>query len=214
MKAGRGLSEREAQRFYDRYGRKLEWSDAFESRAKRRAWDLLALSAGEAVLEIGPGCGHFLAHACERVGERGRVVGVERSPTMLGLCRARAPRAHLLRASAARMPLAPDCFDAAFASYVLDLMPEETQDAVLAEFARVLRPGGRVVLCSLSEGRSALQKTLMATWKAIHRLDPVRVGGCRPLALAPRVRAAGFEIVVAEDVAQLGIPSEVLLARR
>ena len=101
---GPGLSEAEAKRFYDRHGARLELSDAFESRAKELAFSWLAAEPGQRVLELGVGCGHFQAHASERVGPEGLSVGIDLSETMLGLTRDKAPRAGLLRASAARLP--------------------------------------------------------------------------------------------------------------
>ena len=49
------ISEREAQRFYDRHGQRLEFSDAFEGRAKALAWSWCALEPGHRVLELGVG---------------------------------------------------------------------------------------------------------------------------------------------------------------
>ena len=54
----------------------------------------------------------------------------------------------------------------------------------------------------------------MGLWKRIHRFAPARVGGCRPLSLEPLVKAAGLEVVQRPHVGQLGMPSEVLQARR
>jgi len=208
------LTREEARRFYDDYGRKLEWSDPFEGKAKARAAELLALGPGERVLELGVGTGRFQAHACERAGPEGLVVGLDLSATMLGLSREAAAGARLVRADASRLPFPPATFDAVFSAYTLDLLPRPLIEATLAEVRRVLRPDGRAVLCSLTEGRSAVQRGLMALWKGIHqRLGAARVGGCRPLELAPFVAAAGLEVPAREHVAQLGIPSEVVVAR-
>lgn len=212
--ANRGLTEAEAKRFYDRHGSKLEWSDAFEERAKRLAFSWVEPRPGDRVLELGVGCGHFQPYALERVGPAGLVAGFDLSETMLRLTKDRAPAACLVRASAAHLPFRAESFDWAFSSYVLDLLPTQVIEAALRGLHEALRPGGSLVLCSLTEGHSALERTFMALWKRIHRLAPERLGGCRPLRLAPLVQAAGFEVVRREHVGQLGMPSEVLLARR
>lgn len=205
------LSEADAKRFYDRYGRNLDRGEPFEGRAKARAHDLAGVRAGERVLEVGTGCGHFLAYALARGA--GAVVGVDLSETMLALSRARAPAAALVRASTLRLPLADAAFDLVFSSYLLDLLPGPDVDRALRELTRVVRPDGRVVLCGLTLGRTLAERAVMGLWTRIHRLSPARVGGCRPLALVPRLAAAGLELVEHQHVGQLGVPSEVLLAR-
>jgi ubiquinone/menaquinone biosynthesis C-methylase UbiE len=204
------LTEAEAKRFYDRYGRNLDRGEPFEGKAKARARALADAQPGERALEVGIGTGQFLAEATARGA---RVVGVDLSETMIAISRERAPDARLVRASALRLPLADGAVDLAFSCYLLDLLPGPDIDRALRELARVVRPGGRVVLCGLTEGRSLAERALMGLWKKIHRLSPARVGGCRPLELAPRLAAAGLALVTHERVSQLAVPSEVLLAR-
>lgn len=206
------LSQREAQRFYDGYGRKLEWGDPFEARAKARTLGLAQVQAGERVLELGVGTGRFQAAAC--AWGAGLVVGLDVSPTMLGLGREAAPQAHPVRGTATALPFAAASFDLVFSTYTLDLLALRDVELALREARRVLRPGGRLAVCSLTEGRTLAQRALIGAWKGIHRwLGAARVGGCRPLELTELVRAAGFTLEADEHVAQLGIPSEVLLAR-
>jgi ubiquinone/menaquinone biosynthesis C-methylase UbiE len=112
------------------------------------------------------------------------------------------------------LPCPTASFDWAFACYTLDLLPGAEIPRALAELRRVLRPEGRLILCSLSEGQTWLETALMWAWKVIHRrLGPAIVGGCRPLTLAPLLPDAGLELVRSQHVGQLGTPSEVLLAR-
>ena len=76
-----------------------------------------------------------------------RAVGVDRSAGELALARAHAPRTSaavpLVRADAGALPFAPATADAVTAS--MALMVLDPLAAVLAEAARVLRPGGRLV---------------------------------------------------------------------
>lgn len=80
------------------------------------------------------------------------------------------------------------------------------------EFKRVLRTGGRVVLVSLTEGVSPLSRLFVGAWKTLYRLDPLLLGGCRPLRLSPWLEHAGFEIEADDVVVQLAVPSEVVAA--
>jgi len=212
------VSEREAQRFYDRYGKKLEFSDAFEGRAKAVAWDWCELKPGQSVLEVGVGTGRFQAYAHAQVGgggpgQEGLCVGLDLSRTMLELGQQRAPGADQVQGSVCALPLADASFDWVFSSYTFDLLPLRAIRAALPEVRRVLKPEGRVVLCGLTEGQASLERVFMFLWKGIHSLAPAQVGGCRPLELTPLLEDAGFEVLRREHVGQLGTPSEVLLAR-
>lgn len=211
---GPGLSEREARRFYDAYGRKLDWSRAFEGKASDAALARVLAEPGQRVLELGTGCGHLLGPVGDRVGSGGLAVGIDLSATMLDLSRAQGAGACLVRGSVARLPFASASFDWVLSCYVLDLLPGEVIAGALAEAARVLRPGGRLVLCGLTEGETALERTFMFLWKRIQRISPASVGGCRPLVLGPLLGAAGLEVLDDVHVGQLGTPSQVVEARK
>lgn len=95
------------------------------------------------VLEAGCGTGHFAGVLARRYGwpvfpvdlaweglRYGRAMGVER----------------LAQADIARLPFPSDCFDAVFCLDVLVHFPERQEGPALAELARVLKPGGLLVL--------------------------------------------------------------------
>jgi len=98
------------------------------------------LPAGD-VLEIGVGTG-LVAAALRREVPAVRLAGVDIAAAMLDLARDRLPGG-LLRASALRLPFRDACLDGVVAVHVLHVVPDVA--ATLAEAARVLRPGGRVV---------------------------------------------------------------------
>jgi Methyltransferase domain len=107
--------------------------------------------------------------------------------------------------------VAAGSFDRLFSAYLLDLLPSNDLAAQLAEFYRVLRPGGRLALVSLTESISLPSRLVIGAWKAAYRASPVLCGGCRPLRLAALAQAAGFHVIACEVVVQLGVPSEVLV---
>lgn len=102
------------------------------------------------VADIGFGGGVGLAVLLDEVGEDGRVHGVEISDTMLDLASRRfrsdvhRGRLQLQRGSLTGLPLEDDSLDAALTVNTLYFV--EDLPAAVAELARVLRPGGRVVL--------------------------------------------------------------------
>ena len=207
----RGLEPRAAARVYDRIGSKLAMGEPFEGRAKALAASWIEPQPGQRVLEVGVGTGAFLEQVSQLEGVR--ALGLDVSAEMLRLTRARAPRALLVRGSATDPPLARASFDWLYVGYTLDLFPLERIVPTLVELRGLLAPGGRAVLCSLSPGRSVLERGLMTLWQGFHRvLGPAAVGGCRPLELVGLLEQAGFQVLRAEHVGQLGTPSSVVLA--
>lgn len=207
------ISSEAAQRFYDRLGQRIDWSERYEGRAKARALNRLAVSPGQRVLNIGVGTGKEHARLQAAVAPGGVVVGLDLSSVMLRLTRARTG-APLCRADARYLPFANASFDRLCSTYVLDLIPYADLPGLLAEFRRVLKPNGRLALVSLTEGIDLPSQTLIGLWKLVYRVRPVACGGCRPLQVAALVHQAGFHQVQREVVVQLGIPSEIVAAQR
>ena len=100
--------------------------------------------AGRRVLDVGCGTGRLAALLA---GAGAEVVGVDLSPAMLAVAAQRAP-GRLACADAARLPLPDASVDAAVTVATLEFTHDPA--AVLAEMARVVRPGGRVVAAVLN----------------------------------------------------------------
>jgi SAM-dependent methyltransferase len=110
--------------------------------------DLLAdLPADPDVLDIGPGDGaRTLANL--PVGS----VGVDISRRGLELATETVPDAHFLQGDMTTLALADDSFDAITAYHAVFHVPRVDHPDVYQEFARVLRPGGRLLM-TLPSGR-------------------------------------------------------------
>jgi ubiquinone/menaquinone biosynthesis C-methylase UbiE len=131
--------------FYDRLASRYDASMGLCERVlldDGRDW--AASRARGDTLEIGIGTGRNLGYYSPDV----RLVGVDVSQQMLSLARARAQalgRAIDLRHSSAdHLAIADASFDSVIATLVLCSVADDR--AVLAEVARVLRPGGRLIL--------------------------------------------------------------------
>jgi ubiquinone/menaquinone biosynthesis C-methylase UbiE len=74
-------------------------------------------------------------------------------------------RIALAKADSRRLPFAENSFDKAFSIDVLEHFPRDVIDAYLAEMARVLRPGGRLLVFSNTSDRSSLQPLTDASRK-------------------------------------------------
>ncbi|MBB5915002.1 ubiquinone/menaquinone biosynthesis C-methylase UbiE [Nocardia transvalensis] len=105
---------------------------------------------GDAAADIGFGGGVGLSLLLDRVGANGTVHGVEISPDMLMRARSRfvsdigTGRLRLLSGSLTELPLKDAGVDAAITVNTVYFVPD--LDHACAELARVLRPGGRVVV--------------------------------------------------------------------
>ena len=109
----------------------------------KRARELLAfarLAPGDRALEVGCGPGFVLAQASEAE----RLVGVDVSPRMLLTAAVRAPHAQVTRAAVERLPFREGSFDLAVCRSVLHHAIDAA--AMIREMARVVAPGGRVVV--------------------------------------------------------------------
>jgi SAM-dependent methyltransferase/DNA-binding transcriptional ArsR family regulator len=117
------------------------------------------------LLDIGTGTGRVLELLAPRVAQG---LGVDASKTMLALARARLARAGLTHcavrlADMYRLPLADASFDVAVLQMVLHYA--EDPAGVLAEAARVLRPGGRLIVIDLARhGRDDIAAKLAHRW--------------------------------------------------
>lgn len=213
------ITPRQAQRFYDRLGSWHDVADLLEARAKRRGLEALHLAPGQSAANIGVGNGLEYLEMLARVGPTGLVAGLDLSPVMAHVSRQRAlargeRQPALTLGTALQLPYAANSFNRLFSSYMLDLIPVTEIPTVLAEFRRVLRPGGRLVLVGLTEGEGPISRSVMSLWKALYRIQPAWLGGCRPLQLRRSVQEAGFTFVQRWYIGQWGYPSEVVSAAK
>ncbi len=116
---------------------------------------LLAPAPGSRVLDAGTGSGN-LAAALERGGAE--VTGVDFCEPALDLARPKAPRAHFQFADLTRpLPFPDASFDQVACSAVLHVLSRDQQRFAIRELARVLRPGGRLVVTAFADGFNPLK---------------------------------------------------------
>jgi protein-L-isoaspartate O-methyltransferase len=117
-----------------------------------RLREILAPTAGERVLEVGPGTGYYTLEVAEWVKPDGEVDILDLQQEMLDHTMTRAGEAGLpnvtpTQSDATAMPYDDGTYDAAYLVAVLGEIPD--QEAALRELARVLKPGGRLVVGEL-----------------------------------------------------------------
>ena len=107
------------------------------------------LHEGETVLDLGSGAGADVLISARRVGATGRAIGLDMTDEMLELARANAAEAgaanvHFVKGYIEDIPLPDGSVDVVISNCVINLAVDKR--AVVAEIARVLRPGGRVAV--------------------------------------------------------------------
>jgi len=105
------------------------------------------LHEGETVLDLGSGGGIDVLLSARRVGPTGTVYGLDMTDEMLALAQrnaraAAATNVHFLKGLMEAIPLPAASVDVVISNCVVNLSTDKS--AVLAEIARVLRPGGRI----------------------------------------------------------------------
>lgn len=176
---------------------------------RRRAADLAAVGPGSRVLDVATGTGDLALELGRRVAPAGRVVGADFSEAMLDAARAKAPAGLPVRfewANALSLPYDDGTFDAATVGFGARNFSE--LGAGLREMARVVRPGGRVVVLEITTPERPPLSTFYRLW--FDRVVPAlgRVAGDSsaytylpnsvkrfpgPAALAAELDAAGLE---------------------
>jgi len=207
------LEEGQVRAMFDRIARVYDLMNSvmtagLHHRWRERAADLAALQPGGQALDVACGTGDLAIALARRVGPSGAVIGSDFSDPMLERARAKSSAVTWEWGNALELPYPDNRFDAATVGFGARNFSD--LDRGLREMARVVRPGGRVVVLEITLPRRPPLSTFFSVWfdrivPALGKLagDPdayaylpssvKRFPG--PPALAARMHAAGLDDV-------------------
>jgi ubiquinone/menaquinone biosynthesis C-methylase UbiE len=160
---------------------------------RQRTANLACIQPGEQVLDVGCGTGTLATEVQSRVGREGRVAGVDPGTQQIARARSKAARRHVpieFQIGVIEHLAFPDqTFDVVLSTSMMHHVPDDLKRQGLAEIARVLKPGGRLVIADFK--RPEERQGLAARFHA---------GGSGMQDLAARVMDAGFDHLETEEM--------------
>jgi ubiquinone/menaquinone biosynthesis C-methylase UbiE len=139
-----------------------------EQAFRQRIVDLARLQPGERVLDVGCGTGTLALVAVRRVGAMGHVSGIDPSPRMIARARRKGARRRLSLdfqvGVVEQLPFPGQSFDAVLSTFMMHHLPDDLKRRGLSEIARVLKPGGRLLVLDM--------KGTAGPWKSNIRDQP------------------------------------------
>jgi ubiquinone/menaquinone biosynthesis C-methylase UbiE len=209
------VSQNEIAGIYDSFSNIYDiWGNLTESHARSRALELAEIINGLKILEVAVGTG-LAFYEIVKQNPDGTNIGIDISTGMLKKARKRlsqlsAASYELKKGSAFRLEGEDGQFDVLINNYMFDLIPFDQMDAVLAEFKRVLKKGGKLVLVNMTMG----EKFGSGIYDFLYQISPRLMGGCRGIRLSEKLKQQGFRVKLREYHQQCLFPSEVILAQK
>ena len=166
---------------------------------------IAGLSHGEIVIDLGSGGGFDAFLAAREIGETGKVIGVDMTPTMISKARSNAEKANFENVEfrlgeIEHLPIADNTADVIISNCVINLSPNKQQ--VFSDAFRVLKSGGRLAIsdvvasCEMPEEMKndpALYAGCMAGASLIDDLKEIlKISGFKEIKITPKDDSKDF----------------------
>lgn len=148
---------------------------------RQRRFDLAGCKQ---ILDIGSGAGQMLGHLLKYAERDAEITGIDISSTMLRRARRRlrSQRPQLVAADVSRLPFATGAFDTITCGYVIEHLPDARLG--LTELARVLCPGGRMLLFATEDNFTGAWTSRMWCCRTYNRTELLAM--CEQIGLSLR----------------------------
>jgi len=203
-----------AESYYSNLSKFYDWLAASEKRFIRLGLSILHPQPGESILEIGFGTGYAQQYIAQSV-KNGLSAGLDLSIGMGRVAQKRLSRAGLLdqvglvQSDTLPIPFQEGVFDGVYTSFTLELFDSPLIPEVLDEIHRVIKPGGRLVVVSLSKDRQL--GLIGRIYESFHDRFP-KLADCRPIPARHLIEEGGFKIQESYEYKMWGIPVINVLA--
>jgi ubiquinone/menaquinone biosynthesis C-methylase UbiE len=160
---------------------------------RQRTANLARIQPGRQVLDVGCGTGTLAIEVARRVGSAGTVCGIDPGTEQIARARSKAARRHLpidfQIGVIEHLPFPDQTFDVVLSTLMMHHLPNSVKSQGLAEIARVLKPGGCLVIADFKRKQERQSKA-----KRFH------AGGSSIGDLAALVSDAGFQDLETEEI--------------
>lgn len=183
----------------------------------RRGWEIAGFGPRQTLLDLGCGPGFCSFELAYIVGNKGKVIGVDISPTYVSMVRKQAELhglpIELRTCSFDEMALEPESLDGMFCRWALAWVPNP--DEVLLKVKKALKPGGRMVIQEYFDWTTfqpepalpALKKGIAAAYRSMKNEQPGDIDVGRKM---PAIAASlGLRVLSTRSISKLARPSDL-----
>ena len=174
--------------FVDTFLFRGQWRELRQKTAR-----LARIQSGEQVLDVGCGTGTLALEVSRCVGRAGRVTGIDPSTEQIARARSKAARHNVpidfQIGVIEHLPFLDQTFDVVLSTLMMHHLPADLKRQGLAEIARVLKPGGRLIIADFKP-----RKERQGQAARFH------AGGSSMRDLAAMISDVGFEQLEMEEI--------------
>jgi len=207
----------DTEKLYNKIGRLYNMIfERFERKHRLRGLEALNINKGDTVLEIGYGTGEAVLILAEKVGEEGKVYGVDISRQMHNITIKKIKeagmeeRVELFCSDGVEFKYEECFFTKIFLSFTLELFCSEEMEKILGNCRAMLKTEGKIGIVSLSRRNN---NVAVKFYEWLHKTFPVLLD-CRPIYVDKSLKEANFEIVHEELLSLWGLPVAVVVGKK